>query len=91
MEKSAKSIDDYRMIDQLCGHVLSLYPFDGETMAFQAKAKYECGQEKEAMELYEKSVLNTRNGFIWQKVEDESGISRMDMEADFIKELNKKK
>lgn len=91
MEKSAKSIDDYRMIDQLCGHVLSLYPFDGETMAFQAKAKSECGQEKEAMELYEKSVLNTRNGFIWQKVEDESGISRMDMEADFIKELNKKK
>ena len=43
------------------------------------------------MELYRKSVDNTRNGIIWQKVEDESGISRMDMEAELIAELNNEK
>ena len=91
MENTANSIDDYKMIDQLCDHVLSLYPFDGETMAFQAKAKTECGQKKEAMKLYRKSIDNTRNGLIWQKVEDETGISRMDMEADLIEVLNNEK
>ena len=91
MEKSANSIDDYKKIDQLCDHVLSLYPFDGETMAYQAKAKSECGQKKEAKKLYKKSIDNTRNGLIWQKVEDEAGISRMDIEARLIKTLNKKK
>lgn len=91
MERSANSKDDYKMIDQLCSHVLSLYPFDGETMAFQAKAKSECGKEKEAIKLYKKSIDNTRNGIIWQKVEDECGISRMDIEARLIRNLNKKK
>lgn len=91
MESTAKSVDDYKMIDELCGHVLSLYPFDGEIMAFQARAKSECGQKDEAMKLYEKSVDNTRNGIIWQKVEDESGISRMDMEAELIEVLNNEK
>lgn len=88
MENTADSIEDYKMIDEFCNHVLSLYPFDGETMAFQAKSKFECGHEKEAMKLYRKSIDNTRNGIIWQKVEDESGISRMDMEADFIEAIN---
>lgn len=87
MENDANSVEDFKKIDELCAHVLSLYPFDGETMAFQAKAKSECGQKEEAMELYEKSVHNTRNGIIWQKVEDESGISRMDMEAELIEVL----
>lgn len=91
MENSADSIYDYVDIDELCDHILSLYPFDGEVMAYQAKAKSECGHEKEAMELYRKSVDNTRNGIIWQKVEDESGISRMDMEAELIEELNNEK
>ena len=56
-------------------------------MATQAKAKLECGLENEAMELYNKAVLNTRNGLIWQKVEDEVGISRTEMEYDLIEEL----
>ena len=91
MENTASFADDYRKIDELCAHVLSLYPFDGETMAFQAKAKLECDNEKEAMELYKKSINNTRNGLIWQKVEDESGISRIEMEADLIEVLNNEK
>ena len=60
-------------------------------MAFQANAKTKCGQKKLAMKLYRKSVDHTRNGIIWQKVEDESGISRMDMEAELIEELNNEK
>lgn len=88
LENRANSADDYKKIDELCSHVLSLYPFDGETMAYQAQAKSECGDKDGAMELYRKSVDNTRNGLIWQKVEDESGISRMDMEAELIEVLN---
>ena len=88
MENEAESVDDYRKIDELCGHVLSIYPFDGETMAYYAQAKSECGDKDAAMKLYRKSVDNTRNGIIWQKVEDESGISRMDMEAELIEVLN---
>jgi hypothetical protein len=65
-----------------------MYPFDGEIMAIQAKAKLECGQKEEAMKLYKKSVDNTRNGIIWQKVEDECGYSRMNVERELIKELN---
>lgn len=91
MENTANSIEDYKDIDELCAHVLSLYPFDGETMAFQAKAKSECGYEEEAMKLYNESINNTRNGLIWQKVEDESGISRIEIEADLIKVLSKEK
>jgi hypothetical protein len=56
-------------------------------MAFQAKAKSECGKKNEARKLYLKSIDNTRNGIIWQKVEDESGISRMDKEAKLIEML----
>ncbi|MDO5831265.1 MAG: LicD family protein [Methanobrevibacter sp.] len=88
MEKEAESVDDYKKIDELCSHVLSMYPFDGETMAYNAQAKSECGDKDAAMDLYRKSVDNTRNGIIWQKVEDESGISRMDMEAELIEVLN---
>ena len=57
-------------------------------MAIQAKAKMEIGQKEEAMELYKKSVDNTRNGLIWQKVEDECGYSRMDIERQMIREMN---
>ena len=88
MEKTADSVDDYKKIDEYCDYVLSLYPFDGETMAYQAQAKSECGYKKQAKKLYRKSVDNTRNGIIWQKVQDESGINRMDMEAKLIKVLN---
>lgn len=88
MENNAKSKDDYESIDKLCHEILEIYPFDGEVMAIQAKAKLECGLNKEAMNLYQKAVYNTRNGLIWQKVEDESGISRIDLERDFIEELN---
>ena len=31
---------------------------------------------------------NTKNGLIWQKIENETGISRIDLERDFIEELN---
>ena len=88
MENNAQDIGDYESIDSLCGEALKLYPFDGEIMATQAKAKLETGQKEEAMELYKKSVENTRNGLIWQKVEDECGISRMDAERELINELN---
>ena len=57
-------------------------------MAIQAKAKLECGQKEEAMKLYEKAIYNTRNGLIWQKVEDETGISRINIERDLIEVLN---
>ena len=87
MEKNAKNADDYIAIDELSQKTLTLYPFDGETMAFQANAKLELGKENEAMELYEMSIENTRNGVIWQKVEDESGISRIDIERELIGEL----
>jgi len=87
MENIAETTEDYKKIDELCNHVLSLFPFDGETMAFQAKAKSECGKKNEARKLYLKSIDNTRNGIIWQKVEDESGISRMDKEAKLIEML----
>lgn len=60
------------------------YSFDGETMAIQAKAKSELGQNDESIELYKKAIMNTRNGLIWQKVEDECGISRMEMEREII-------
>ena len=87
-ENDAKSKQDYEIINNLCEEALSLYPFDGEIMAIQAKAKMECGFEKEAMELYDKAIHNTRNGLIWQKVEDESGLSRLDIERDLIEEFN---
>ena len=88
MENHAETADDYKAIDDLCDEALKLYPFDGEIMAIQAKAKSETGQNEEAMELYKKSVDNTRNGLIWQKVEDECGYSRMDIEREMINELN---
>ena len=88
MENNAKTATDYKEIDELCEKALEMYPFDGEIMAIQAKAKLECGHEEEAMKLYKKSVDNTRNGIIWQKVEDECGYSRMNVERELIKELN---
>ena len=87
-EQEAESIDDFKVIDEYSDEILKVYPFDGETMAFQARAKMECGQEQEAMNLYRKSIDNTRNGLIWQKVEDESGISRIEIERDLIEEIN---
>lgn len=84
MENSANSTDDFKAINDLCDETLNLYPFDGETMAIKAKAMMELGNKDEAMELYRKAVDNTRNGIIWQKVEVESGISRIDIERDLI-------
>ena len=45
MENNAKSEEDYKSIDKYCENVLETYPFDGEIMASQAKAKSECGQK----------------------------------------------
>ncbi len=84
MENNAKSEEDYKSIDVYCENVLETYPFDGEIMASQAMAKSECGQKDEAIELYKKAIVNTRNGLVWQKVEDETGISRSEMEYDLI-------
>ena len=86
-ENNAKSIEDYKEIENLCEEVLEMYPFDGETMASYAKAKLECDKKEEAIEIYKKAIFNTRNGLIWQKVEDEIGISRIDIERDLIEEL----
>ena len=83
-EMDAKSMEDFKEIDDLCEEVLNSYPFDGETMAYQARAKSECGNEDKAMELYKKSIENTRNGLIWKKVEEESGISRIAIEREMI-------
>ena len=83
-EINAKSIEDYESLSKLCEEILETYPFDGEIMASLAKAKLECGNEEEAMNLYKKSIGNTRNGLIWQKVEEESGISRIEIERDLI-------
>ena len=82
----AKSKENYKAIEDLSEEILEKYPFDGETMAIQAKAKMELGNVEEAMELYKKAIYNTRNGLIWQKVEDETGISRIDIERDLIEE-----
>ena len=87
MENNAKTLKDYEKIDALCDEVLKTYPFDGETMATQAKAKLECGHKDEAMKLYEKSVENTRNGLVWEKVKEESGISRIDIERDILERM----
>lgn len=88
MDNNADSLDDYRAIDEYCKDILEMYPFDGEVMAIQAKAKMECGLDNEAMDLYNNAIYNTRNGLIWQKIENETGISRIDLERDFIEELN---
>lgn len=85
-ENNAESTEDFKLIDDLCEKVLEIYPFDGETMAYHARAKMECGKKEEAMELYNKSIENTRNGLIWKKVEEESGISRIDIEREMIME-----
>ena len=87
MENKAKTEEDYKEIDELCDKALKMYPFDGEIMAIQAKAKLDCGKKEEAMNLYNKAIYNTRNGIIWQKVEDEVGISRTDIERDLIEGL----
>ena len=83
-ESNAETCEDFKSIDEYCDEILKSYPFDGETMAFQARAKLECGHKQEAMELYKKSVKNTRNGLIWKKVEDEIGISRIEYERELM-------
>jgi hypothetical protein len=45
------AIEEYESIDQLCDEALEIHPYDGETMAIQAKAKLELGNKEEAMEL----------------------------------------
>ncbi len=87
MDKNAESSEEYESLCEFSEKALELYPFDGEMMAFQAKAKLKLGSEKEAIDIYRKAVDNTRNGVIWQKVEEESGISRIDIERDLIREL----
>lgn len=83
-EFNAESLDDYRDIDELCDEILKSYPFDGETMAYQAKAKLECGLKEDARLLYRKAIDYTRNGFIWQKIEDEYDISRIEIERELV-------
>ena len=87
-KEKSEALEDYKSIDELCDKVLEIHPYDGETMAIQAKAKLELGNNEEAMELYNKAIFNTRNGIIWQKVEDECGYSRMDIEREMIRELS---
>jgi hypothetical protein len=86
MDSNAQSDDDFKEIDELCDEALMQYPFDGEIMAMQARAKSELGQKQESDRLYRKAIENTRNGLIWQKVEDEAGISRIEIERDLIEE-----
>ena len=44
------------------------------------------GRKEESNKLYYKALENTRNGLIWQKVEDETGISRIEIERSLIEE-----
>lgn len=83
-DNNAKSVDDFSQIDEICNEALGKYPFDGEIMAIQARAKSELGYKDESDRLYRKSIENTRNGLIWQKVEDETGISRIEIEREII-------
>lgn len=83
-DNHAQSNDDFKRIDDLCAEALSIYPFDGEVMAIQARAKSKLGQKDESNALYRKAINNTRNGLIWQKVEDETGISRIEIERELI-------
>lgn len=41
------------------------------------------------MELYKRSIENTRNGLIWKKVKDESGISRIAIEYERILDMER--
>ena len=52
-----------------------------------AHQNFRWGRVERAIEIYKKAIFNTRNGLIWQKVEDEIGISRIDIERDLIEEL----
>ena len=88
LESNADCFEDFKNIDKYCNQILKIYPFDGEIMASQAKAKLELGERENALKLYRKSVETTRNALIWQKVEEESGISRIDIEREIIRELN---
>ena len=83
-ENNAKTKEEWEEVNNLCKVALKFYPFDGEIIATYAKAKSELGFEEEAKELYIKAINHTRNGLIWQKVEDETGISRIEIERDVI-------
>lgn len=86
MDNNAETDDDFRAIDELCDEALAAYSFDGEMMAIHARAKSKLGDETQAEDLYNKAIRNTRNGLIWQKVEDETGISRIEIERELIEE-----
>lgn len=83
-DNNAQSEDDFSEINEICDEALGLYPFDGEIMAIQARAKLKLGYKQESDNLYRKAIDNTRNGLIWQKVEDETGISRIEIERNII-------
>jgi hypothetical protein len=85
-DNNAKTVEDFKIIDDLCDESLSIYPFDGEIMAIQARAKLKLGKKEDSKKLYYKAIENTRNGLIWQKVEDETGISRIEIERSLIEE-----
>ena len=61
LESNADCFEDFENIDKYCNQILKIYPFDGEIMASQAKAKLELGERENALKLYRKSVDNTRN------------------------------
>lgn len=77
MDKKAGSDEEWERIVSLAKSALELYPFDGEIMAFLAHAQLELGEKERAMETYKEAVTQTRNGIIWEKVNVESGISRI--------------
>lgn len=83
-DNNAENKEDFSEINDICEEALTLYPFDGEIMAIYARAQLKVGNSEKSDEFYRKSIDNTRNGLIWQKVEDETGISRIEIERDLI-------
>ena len=77
MDKKADSDAEWEKIISLADKTLELYPFDGEAMAFLAHAQLKLGDKERALDVYKKAVTKTRNGMIWEKVNMESGISRI--------------
>lgn len=83
LEKVAKEKKEWEEIKKIGVEALKLYPFDGEIMAFIAKAQLMMGEVSEAKALYVKATHNTRNGLVWRKAKEDIGYDRMLEEEEF--------
>ena len=83
-ESDASSFEDYEALKIQCNRALDLYPFDGEIIASLAHATLKCGDTKDAMKLYKLALQRTRNGLIWEKIKNESGLDGIALERQKI-------